>query len=91
MISRSAANAAGHPPPARSSIGKPARRRALRRCAGNGGHKIAATVQRARLSRFDLKSSSGTLPHDDTNAQHRALGTKVAPRVRELLDAPIGD
>lgn len=48
--------------------------------------KIASTVQALGLSRFNMKYSCGTLPHD---AQMRSLelyGTKVVPRVRELLD-----
>jgi alkanesulfonate monooxygenase SsuD/methylene tetrahydromethanopterin reductase-like flavin-dependent oxidoreductase (luciferase family) len=47
--------------------------------------KIAATVQALRLSRFDMKYSNGTLPHDTQMASIELYGTRVAPRVRELL------
>ena len=47
--------------------------------------KIAATVRALGLSRFDLKYSSGTLPHDALMTSIELFGTKVAPRVRELL------
>jgi probable LLM family oxidoreductase len=45
--------------------------------------KIAATVQSLGLSRFDLKYSHGTLPHDLMTNSIELLGTVVAPRVRE--------
>ena len=38
-----------------------------------------------------MKYSGGTLPHDEADASIELFGTRVAPRVRELLDAPIGD
>jgi probable LLM family oxidoreductase len=47
--------------------------------------KIARTVRLLGLARFDLKYSAGTLPHDLLMASIELLGTKVAPRVRELL------
>ena len=37
------------------------------------------------LSRFDLKYSNGTLPHDLQMNSIELYGTKVVPRVRELL------
>jgi hypothetical protein len=37
------------------------------------------------LSRFDLKYANGTLPHDKLMTSIELYGTKVVPRVRELL------
>jgi probable LLM family oxidoreductase len=47
--------------------------------------KIANTVQMLGLSRFDVKYSHGTLPHDKLMTSIELYGTKVAPRVRELI------
>jgi probable LLM family oxidoreductase len=47
--------------------------------------KIATTVRTLGLSRFTLKYSSGTLPHDLLMGSIERYGTAVAPRVRELL------
>ena len=47
--------------------------------------KIAKTVRTLGLSRFDMKYSSGTLPHDKMLRSIELFGTKVIPRVRELL------
>jgi probable LLM family oxidoreductase len=47
--------------------------------------KIANTVKVLGLSRFDLKYSNGTLPHDTLMASIERYGTQVVPRVRELL------
>ncbi len=47
--------------------------------------KIARAAKALRLSRFDLKYSSGPLPHDRLMTSIELYGTKVAPRVRELL------
>ena len=49
--------------------------------------KIAATVTALDLSRFDLKYSHGTLPHDAMLRSVELYGTEVIPRVRELLAA----
>jgi alkanesulfonate monooxygenase SsuD/methylene tetrahydromethanopterin reductase-like flavin-dependent oxidoreductase (luciferase family) len=51
--------------------------------------KIATTMKMLGLSRFDLKYSSGTLPHDKLMTSIELIGTKVAPRVRELVDASV--
>jgi alkanesulfonate monooxygenase SsuD/methylene tetrahydromethanopterin reductase-like flavin-dependent oxidoreductase (luciferase family) len=48
--------------------------------------KIAATVQALGLTRFDMKFSNGTLPHDLMMKSIELYGTKVQPLVRELLD-----
>lgn len=47
--------------------------------------KIVKTVRALGLSRFGLKYSAGTLPHDKLMTSIELFGTKVAPRVRELL------
>jgi probable LLM family oxidoreductase len=47
--------------------------------------KIVKTVKVLGLSRFDLKYSAGTLPHDALMASIERYGTTVVPRVRELL------
>jgi probable LLM family oxidoreductase len=49
--------------------------------------KIVETVRMLGLSRFDLKYSNGTLPHDLLMASIELYGTKVVPRVREMLTA----
>jgi probable LLM family oxidoreductase len=55
--------------------------------------KIARTVKLLGLSRFDLKYSNGTLPHGALMRSIELVGTKVAPRVRELAassEGPVG-
>ncbi len=47
--------------------------------------KIAATMKTLGLSRFDLKYSNGTLPHDAVMTSIELYGTKVVPMVREML------
>jgi len=47
--------------------------------------KIARAAKVLKLSRFDLKYSSGPLPHDRLMASIELYGAQVAPRVRELL------
>lgn len=47
--------------------------------------KIAATVRALGLARFDLKYSSGPLPHDKMLRSIELYGRQVIPRVRELL------
>jgi alkanesulfonate monooxygenase SsuD/methylene tetrahydromethanopterin reductase-like flavin-dependent oxidoreductase (luciferase family) len=47
--------------------------------------KIVATVKALGLARFDLKYSNGTMPHDQLISSIELIGTKVAPRVREIL------
>jgi len=48
--------------------------------------KIARTVKALGLARFDMKYSNGTLSHDVLMRSIELYGTKVVPRVRELLD-----
>jgi probable LLM family oxidoreductase len=50
--------------------------------------KIIKTVQALGLSRFDLKYSNGTLPHDKMIRSIELIGSQVAPRVREALEHP---
>jgi probable LLM family oxidoreductase len=47
--------------------------------------KIARTVRLLALSRFNIKYSAGSLPHAMLMRSIELIGTKVAPRVRELL------
>jgi alkanesulfonate monooxygenase SsuD/methylene tetrahydromethanopterin reductase-like flavin-dependent oxidoreductase (luciferase family) len=47
--------------------------------------KIAATVDALGASRFDMKYSAGTLPHETMLGSIELYATEVAPRVRELL------
>jgi alkanesulfonate monooxygenase SsuD/methylene tetrahydromethanopterin reductase-like flavin-dependent oxidoreductase (luciferase family) len=47
--------------------------------------KIAGTVRALGLSRFNIKYSAGTLPHATLMASIELIGTRVVPRVRELL------
>ena len=50
-------------------------------------NKIARTVRALGLSRFDLKYSSGTLPHDLLMTSIELFGRQVMPRVRELVES----
>lgn len=52
--------------------------------------KLAATVRTLGIDRFDLKFSNGTLAHEKMLHSIELYGTKVAPRVRELL-AGVGE
>jgi probable LLM family oxidoreductase len=47
--------------------------------------KIVRTIRALGLSRFDMKYSSGTLPHEKLMTSIELFGTKVMPRVRELV------
>jgi len=49
--------------------------------------KIARTVSVLDVQRFDLKYSAGTLPHAAMMTAIHLYGTKVIPRVRELLES----
>ena len=49
--------------------------------------KIAATVQALGASRFDLKYSAGTLPHEAMMRSIELYGRDVMPRVRALVGA----
>jgi len=47
--------------------------------------KIAATARTLGIARFDMKYSSGTLPHDKLMTSIELFGTKVVPLVQEML------
>jgi probable LLM family oxidoreductase len=47
--------------------------------------KIVRTMKALGLSRFDLKYSNGTLPHDKLMKSIELYGTRVAPIVRDAL------
>ncbi|GAB17380.1 hypothetical protein GOEFS_028_00440 [Gordonia effusa NBRC 100432] len=47
--------------------------------------KIAKTVRTLGLNRFDFKYASGPMPHSQLMASIELYGTRVIPRVRELL------
>ena len=49
--------------------------------------KMASTIRALGLSRFHLKYSNGTLPHESQMKSLELYGTQVAPRVQELLNA----
>lgn len=49
--------------------------------------KVVRTMKALGATRFDMKYSSGTLPHEKLLTSIELFGTKVAPRVRELLSA----
>jgi alkanesulfonate monooxygenase SsuD/methylene tetrahydromethanopterin reductase-like flavin-dependent oxidoreductase (luciferase family) len=48
--------------------------------------KIVRTVKALGLSRFDMKYSNGTLPHDRLMTSIELYGTRVVPLVHEQLD-----
>jgi len=48
--------------------------------------KIARTIKALGLTRFDMKYSNGTLPHDTMMKSIELYGTKVMPLVRQQLD-----
>ena len=63
-----------------------ARRRAVRRLAGDRRREDRPDrPRRSASSRFDLKYSAGTLPHDKLMTSIELFGTEVAPRVREMM------
>jgi alkanesulfonate monooxygenase SsuD/methylene tetrahydromethanopterin reductase-like flavin-dependent oxidoreductase (luciferase family) len=81
----------------------PASRAQFEREAGPGGalcvgspdtvaRKIVATSRVLGLSRFNMKYSNGTLSHEKLVRSIDLFGTRVAPRVRELMqqDATAG-
>jgi probable LLM family oxidoreductase len=77
----------GWPPGSRANFEQDVAHGAL--CVGSPdtvASKIIATVKALGLSRFDLKYSHGTLPHEVMTDSLQLLGTKVAPRVREAAE-----
>lgn len=47
--------------------------------------KIVATMKALGVARFDMKYSSGTLPHEHMMSSIELYGTKVAPIVKEMM------
>ena len=47
--------------------------------------KIANTAKALGLSRFEMKYSAGTLPHEMMMRSIELYATKVVPMVREML------
>lgn len=47
--------------------------------------RIAATITRLGLDRFDLKYANGPMPHDELMKSIELYGTRVIPMVREML------
>ena len=47
--------------------------------------KIARTIQALGIQRFDLKYTNGPIPHEHMATAIELYGTKVVPRVRELI------
>ena len=47
--------------------------------------KIAATAQTLGIARFDMKYSAGTLSHEKLMRSIELYGTRVIPRVRDIL------
>jgi alkanesulfonate monooxygenase SsuD/methylene tetrahydromethanopterin reductase-like flavin-dependent oxidoreductase (luciferase family) len=47
--------------------------------------KMAYAIKAVGAQRFDLKYSTGPMPHSKLMKSIELLGTKVAPRVKELL------
>src|SRR5271170_394235 len=47
--------------------------------------RVAATAKALGIARFDMKYSSGTLPHEKLMRSIELYGTKVIPMVRELV------
>ena len=76
----------GWPPVTRASFDDEADRGSLYVGAPETvARRIAATAKALGIARFDMKYSSGTLPHDKLMRSIELYGTKVMPRVRELL------
>lgn len=49
--------------------------------------KVAGLATLLPISRFDMKYSAGTLPHEKQMRSIELFGTQVAPRVRDLLSS----
>jgi probable LLM family oxidoreductase len=53
--------------------------------------KVAETVRSLGIQRFDMKYTSGTVPHEHLMTAIELYGTQVIPRVRELLAADVAE
>jgi probable LLM family oxidoreductase len=77
----------GWPPPSRAQFEREAGPEGAI-CAGSPetvAAKIANTMRLLDLSRFNMKYSNGTLSHEKQMRSIELFGTRVIPRVRELL------
>jgi probable LLM family oxidoreductase len=77
----------GWPPPSRAQFDREASPDGAL-CVGSPetvASKISHTIRTLDLSRFNMKYSNGTLRHDKLMQSIELFGTKVVPRVRELL------
>ena len=79
------ASAAGRRSGATTSSAKPAEGALFVGSPETVAAKIVTTVKALGLSRFDLKYSNGTLPHDMLMKSIELYGTKVVPLVRDRL------
>ncbi len=77
----------GWPPPTRAQFDQEAGPRGALHVGApeTVAQKIAATARALSLSRFEMKFSNGTMPHAQLMKSLDLLGTRVAPRVHELL------
>jgi probable LLM family oxidoreductase len=76
----------GWPPPTRASFDQEADQGSLYVGAPETvARRIAETVKALGISRFDMKYSSGTLPHDKLMRSIELYGEKVIPLVRDML------
>ncbi len=76
----------GWPPVTRSAFDREAEGGALNvGSPATVAQKIAATMKALGISRFDMKYSQGTLPHDRLMRSIELYGSKVVPMVREIL------
>ena len=55
------------------------------RLAGEKGLQIVNTMKLLGLSRFEMKYSNGTMPHDKLMTSIELFGTTVVPMVRERM------
>jgi probable LLM family oxidoreductase len=81
----------GWPPPTRTQFEREAGPEGAL-CVGSPetvATKIFNTVRLLDLSRFNLKYSNGTLPHDKLMRSIELFATQVAPRVRERLGSSV--
>jgi probable LLM family oxidoreductase len=76
----------GWPPPSRASFDQEADQGSLYVGAPETvARRIATTVKALGIARFDMKYSSGTLPHDLQMRSIALYGEKVIPLVRDML------
>jgi probable LLM family oxidoreductase len=76
----------GWPPPSRASFDQEADQGSLYVGApATVARRIAATIKALGIARFDMKYSSGTLPHDKQMRSIALYGEKVIPLVRDMV------